>query len=386
VDREKQAADCAMANEGRHVAESGGMRKLRIAVVSGGTFPHTRPYIDFYRQRGHEVFWIAFDRQIPDYGVPTFDISHGASARRPWSKWKYLWAGLSLRKILRRLRPDIVHGQYVSSAGPVCLLSGFRPYVLTAHGGDLLGHTKSLPRRMLLRPSLRRAALVNPVSRQLAEVVEELGVTRERILTATLGVDMDALPYRPRVEWHSPVRLLCTRGLRAVYDPVTILRACAILKRGNTQFTCTFAAGGPMEPELRTLARKEGLEGTVRFLGGYQHSGIAELLYDHDIYVSASLFDGSSLSLLEAMACGIFPVVSRIPSNQGWLDEGRTALMFAPGDAMELAERIRQSLESAALVREAVQANRSRVEERGSRHRNMGLLESQLYRLLAAEG
>ncbi|GMV97044.1 MAG: glycosyltransferase family 4 protein [Phycisphaerae bacterium] len=357
------------------------MRKLRIAFLSGGTFGHIRPYIDFFRERGHEIAWITYDRPDRDYGVPTYDISFGASGARTLSKWKYFLSAFAIRRLLREIKPDVVHGHYVSSAGTICLLSGFRPYVLTVHGSDLLDRGRSPIWRPVLRRSFAAAALVNAVSDELKDQAIGLGVSSDKIVVATLGIDLARFPYRPHRTMAEPVRLLCTRRLEPVYDPTTLLRACRCLQERGLAHELTFAAGGPMHGELVRLADSLGVAGSVRFLGGYAPADLPRLMSGHDVYVSASLWDGTSLSLLEAMACGVFPVVSRIASNQAWLEEGSSALMFDRGSAEQLAACIERLARDAPLLAAGVERNRRLVEEKGDRRRNMSLLEEHLLRV-----
>ena len=57
---------------------------------------------------------------------------------------------------------------------------------------------------------------------------------------------------------------------------------------------------------------------------------VGELLREADVYVSAATSDGTSSSLLEAMASGAFPVVTSIRANRDWLEDGSTGLFFEP--------------------------------------------------------
>lgn len=357
--------------------------KLRIAFLSCGSFIHIGPYIDFFRRQGHTVFWIAYDRITQNFGVSTHDISHGAVGKQNSTKWRYLLAGITLRRLMKELAPDILHGHYVTSAGTISVLSGFRPYVLTVHGSDVYGSLRSHLWRSLLPPILMRASLVNPVSDELASLTTQLGVPEERILTATLGVDIQRFAFRPKVRVSSPLRLLCTRNLNHVYDPATIIHACEILKRKGVAFELTFAAGGPLQKEMQGLVARQGLSKEARFLGGFSNEQLPEILHAHDFYISASLWDGTSISLLEAMSCGMFPIVSRISSNQAWVAEGRTACMFECGKPEELAEGILHALADEEGRKNAVYENRRKVEQKGDRNQNMAALENGYYRILS---
>jgi len=358
------------------------MKPLRIAFLSAGRFTHIGPYIDFFKSRGHDVFLIKYDYSEKDYGVPAYDVSFGARGDRGGSKWKYLLAGIRIRHILDQINPDILHGHYITSAGVIALMSGFRPYVLTAHGSDVIGALQKRLWRFVLPRVLAKAALVNPVSEDLAARLAAIGVPREKICTATLGVDTGRFAFAPRQADGRPWRLLCTRTLGRVYDPMTIVDACGSLKDKGVDFELTFAAGGPKTEELRQAVMQKRLDGYVRFLGGYDNSALPELLHQHDVFVSASLWDGTSISLLEAMAAGIFPVVSRIAANTAWLQEGLTATMFNCGDAAGLADAVLRAIKDVSLRRSAVEANRRLVVEKADRTMNMQTLERKYYEVL----
>lgn len=358
------------------------VRKLRIAFLSGGGFVHIGPYLDYFKSRGHEVCLIAYDRVARDYGVPTFDVSRGASGKKSSSKWRYLLAGGSVRRITRQFGADILHGHYVTSAGTICLLSRFKPYAMTAHGSDLVASSCSKFWRQVVGLALRRSALVNTVSEQLRSIALGMGIPDEKILVSTLGVDTGFFPYRPPEDMQGPVRLLCTRTLGEVYDPFTILKACTILRDRKCAFTLTFAAGGPLMEALRRRAVQEGVSESVRFLGGYSNADLPGLLRTHDVYVSASLWDGTSISLLEAMSCGLAPVVSRIESNKAWVVDGETALMFDCGNAEELARAIEQAMGNAQWRRTAAEMNRETAVRRADRRSNMARLEAAFVKIV----
>lgn len=357
-------------------------RCLRIALVSAGSFPHIAPYIDFYKSQGHELIWLAYDRPIAPLAVETVDISCGASGSRLTSKWRYLLAGMRAGGILRQFKPDVVHGHYATSASIICWLAAFRPYVITAHGGDILGSLPSLVWGQLLHRTLRAAALVNPVSHQLAEVIKSLGVADRNILVAPVGIQVDKFPFQEPRRSGGPTKIVCSRGFRTVYDPLTVVtgfrRALQLGLRGEL----TMAAGGAIPAEVTRFVDENGLRDYIHFLGGYHRDSVGEILHNHDIYVSASRFDGASLSLLEAMACGIFPVVSRTPANLAWLTEGVTSLMFNCGDSDELAHQMIRAASDVELRCGAAHRNRELVVEHGGRMKHMLRIERAMYSVL----
>jgi glycosyltransferase involved in cell wall biosynthesis len=234
--------------------------------------------------------------------------------------------------------------------------------------------------RPLLRTVLTRAAMVHTVSDQLAATAaKEFGVPVDKCLVLTQGVDTKLFSYRvPRSE-NVTMRLLCTRSLNTVYDPLTILGACRRLKELGVSFEMTFAAGGPLQPEMEEVAARMQLSDCVRFIGGFRNEDLPSLLAMHDLYLSASLWDGTSISLLEAMSVGVLPIVSRIPSNHAWLEDGRTALMFDCGNIEELAQQLQRAAANLELRRTAAIENRRIVQSCADRWTNMARLEQMYY-------
>jgi glycosyltransferase involved in cell wall biosynthesis len=92
----------------------------------------------------------------------------------------------------------------------------------------------------------------------------------------------------------------------------------------------------------------------ITFVGAVDNAELPDLYRTADVYVSASLTDGTSISLLEAMACGVPAIVSDIAGNRPWADEGAVDL-FPVRDvdalAAVLARTPRRTAESEAAAR-----------------------------------
>ena len=97
------------------------------------------------------------------------------------------------------------------------------------------------------------------------------------------------------------------------------------------------------------------------------------LLASADIYVAATLSDGASISLLEAMASGLFPIVTDLPGNREWLT-GDGDGPLNPGDDARLASRLEQAICDPSLRASAALLNRRTVEARGEREVNLARL------------
>jgi len=163
-----------------------------------------------------------------------------------------------------------------------------------------------------------------------------------------------------------------------------LIEALALLKQHGQMFHCTFAAGGSQQAALMREASARGLGDRITFLGGYRQHELPRLLEHADVYVSPAPNDGASVSLLEGMASGLFPVVADIPGNREWLSGDRDGLLFRHGHAVALGEALHLAIENRELRRGAIVVNRHQIEMYGERQSNLRRLADSYCALIDA--
>jgi glycosyltransferase involved in cell wall biosynthesis len=110
---------------------------------------------------------------------------------------------------------------------------------------------------------------------------------------------------------------------------------------------------------------------------------IAAELKSADLYVSTSRSDSTSVSLLEAMACGVPPVVTDIEANREWITDGENGLLFPVGDSKTLAEAVIRMLTDETLAAGAREINLRLIREKALWKDNMQKIETEFTRLAA---
>ncbi len=355
---------------------------MRICFIALGKFTHIPPYLDYFKEAGHDVHLVAL-APGPKRDVPTHDVGSNERFPRLPAKWGYLPAMLRARRVVRSLAPDIVHAHYATSAGLAAYVCGVHPYIVTAHGSDVADGVKSMVWRPILRAVFKNADCVNPVSDELRDQLLGLGISREKVETFTLGIDTKRFGFQGGHlrDPGAPLRLICTRRLEEVYNHRTIITAMAILARQRIDFRLTLVGPGPLRERVRAQATEQGLAGKISFLGAVSNLRLPELLGRHDVYLSASRSDGASLCLLEAMAAGVYPVVSDISANRLWIRHGFNGLLHKTWEPQSLADCLLAFLQDPGQAKAALRVNRAMVESRGDRETNMRRLE-QVYRRL----
>jgi glycosyltransferase involved in cell wall biosynthesis len=135
--------------------------------------------------------------------------------------------------------------------------------------------------------------------------------------------------------------------------------------------TLTVAGDGSLRSELAQRAERSIARRAIVFVGGVDHRRMPALLGDNHIYVSLSLSDTTSVSLLEAMACGLFPVVSDIPANREWIEHGVNGCLVPVRQPMKLAQTVIDAWKDRALRENARRRNIETIRTRAEWGSNM---------------
>jgi len=162
----------------------------------------------------------------------------------------------------------------------------------------------------MVRRSLKDSSIVTAPSAPLREAALRSGlVTKERLREWSLGVDTTLFCPGPPKNGESRLFTFVTAGsLIAVKGQDLLINALACLRR-NSDARLVIAGTGPRASELRSLARRLGLEGYVDFRGEVPHDALPDLFRSADCFVLSSWHEAQCMAALEAMACGL-PCIS----------------------------------------------------------------------------
>ena len=315
---------------------------MKILYVSDAASVHTRRWAEAFRDAGAQVHVASLrPAQIDGVSVhvlPTFGLG----------ELGYLMSVPALRSLGRRLRPDVVHAQYVTSYGFLAAAAGLAPLVVTAWGTDvLISPRQSRVARWLAGRALRAADRVTTVAEHMNAAVVALGAAPAKVLALPFGVDIELFrpPEAPRAE-PPPLRDLHPR-LGPVYSVATVIDAVGRARAAGLVLRLDLVGDGPLRGELEAQVRAAELDDIVHFHGHVDARELVRLLGLAHVFVSSALSDGNNVSLNEAMACGCYPIATDIPANAQWLRESNSGALFAPGDAALLASCIQAAANDA---------------------------------------
>jgi len=234
------------------------------------------------------------------------------------------------------------------------LYCGIGRLVYTEHG-------RSFPdgRLVILADRLccRLTGSVVAVSGELADYLREVvRVPADKVSVIVNGIDVDKFP-RQHARRATPLVIGAIARLAPVKDLATLLQAMQLVLRERPELTLQVVGDGPERALLERLAERLGLGERVRFLGFRRD--IPRLMAGFDIFALSSLSEGTSLTILEAMAAGKPVVATRVGGTPALIEEGVNGLLVAPGDPDQLARALLRLAEDGELRARFGEANRS---------------------------
>jgi glycosyltransferase involved in cell wall biosynthesis len=357
---------------------------MRICFLADAGSVNTQTWANHFADvLGHEVHVVSLNR-VGEFSPSVRVHVIGSHSERlgPLSKLSYVARVGAVARIVEGVRPDLVVGYRVASYGYIGARVGVHPLVVVAQGQNIVVPRRSLPKTISARVAIRNADLIHTWAPHMARRLVELGADPSKILTCPRGIDLELFGPRPG-DQAVGTTAVTTRTLRPGYRAETLVRAFAASASAIDGFTAAMAGGGDDEGALRRLAGELGVGDSIRFMGQVPNERLPELLRESAVYVSAVRTDGVSASLLEAMACGCFPVVRDNDANRHWLADGRTGLLVTSDDPAAYAEAIIGAWRDPALRARAAEENRAVVEERADIRRN-ALRIDEAYRKLAS--
>jgi len=294
---------------------------------------------------------------------------------------KDLFAYWRLFRLLRRLRPDIVHTRNLATLDCqfVAALAGVPGRVHGEHGWDVYDlHGTNRRYRTLRRMVGRISHRFVTMSRHLEQwLVNDVGIDARQVTQLYSGVDAEKFSPRsgsragllPGGFADDSTFIIGTAGrLDPVKDPLNLVRGFAALVSDDAALRArarlVYIGDGSLRAELETEAGRLGVREACWFAGS--RDDVAQLLRALDLFVLPSLNEGISNTILEAMASGLPVVATRVGGNAELVEEGVTGSLCAPAAPEALANAMRPYFADPALGSRQGSAARARVMQRFS--------------------
>lgn len=281
-------------------------------------------------------------------------------------------------RLIRRYQPEVVHISFFPFLTPLTHLArlcGVRKVLYTDHSSGMPSQKNKLKgavfhacNRFCASGMERVIAVSQFVGRRLVEVAK---VPLDRVRVVYNGINTERFsPVKIQPEAVPGIRIPSGRPLfAAVSNLITAkgiayyLQAARLMVQRGSQATFLIIGGGVEQPALEHYVAEQGLQERVVFAG--IRSDVERFLQCADIFVCPSVWEEAfGLANVEAMACGLPVVSTRVGAIPEVVQEGKTGFLVPPADAGALAEAMEKLAVNPALCADFGNAGRRRAQER----------------------
>lgn len=324
---------------------------MKIIYFTRDYSPHDARFLAFLGQTGHQVNLLRLEGTpggISDRVLPkNVNEIEWLGGKRLQSWIDYPGLLVDLKRVIKSFNPDIIHAGPIQRVASLVAQAGFSPLVSMSWGSDILSDAGSTAwLRWITRYTLQKTTVLVGDCKAVADKAIEYGISKDRIVVFPWGVDLKHFApgsgdvLRKKLGWQDEIILLCTRSWEPLYGVDLVVKAFIKAVYNEPKLRLILLGAGSQEKEIRKLIDGSGMQQKVHFGGSVGLQDLPEVYRAADLYISASHSDGSSVSLMEAMACGIPALVSDISGNREWITNNDTGWLFKDGELIELTQGI----------------------------------------------
>jgi L-malate glycosyltransferase len=269
------------------------------------------------------------------------------------------------KRLLKQTDYDLVHAFFGLPTGWLCYKSANRlPYIISLRGSDVPGgHARLQLEYKLLGPLLKR------IWSKASAIVACSDGLKKRSLKFLPSVNIDIIPngvdlnrFKPATnkQISSELNLLTVGRLSVTKRFDMLVEAIEILNKKGKHVKLTMAGGGGLLPQLKELVEQKGLNSVINLTGRTETEKMPDVYRRHDMFVTASMQEGMSNAMLEAMASGLPIITTRCEGVEELISDNGIVVEEASANA--LAEAIENLAQNQKLYKSMCAAARQRAE------------------------
>jgi N-acetyl-alpha-D-glucosaminyl L-malate synthase BshA len=334
--------------------------KIVILVASflpkwiGGTEIATYNIAKNLANRGHEVHVIT----SLDKGMPKEYVEDGFYVHRILFR-KIVFLGILSfwLKIFWRLKevdPDIIHVQSIAIGIPAFLSKNILkiPYIVYGRGSDVYLHWSF--KKSISKLVIRNANAVIALTEDMkTEILKSLDI---EISVIPNGIDLDKFKnlskkyFREKWELKEDEKIIAFVGtLRPVKGLKYLIQAMAIMIKKDASIKLILVGDGGERKYLKTLVEELKIENNIKFIGKVANENVPQYMVASDVFVLPSLSEGFPIVSLEAMACELPIVASKVGGLPDIVKNGVNGFLVEPKNPEQIAAKVLLLLGNNAL-------------------------------------
>ncbi|KXK12343.1 MAG: putative glycosyltransferase [Chloroflexi bacterium OLB14] len=382
---------------------------MRILFVTDARSPISQNWIKYFLKPENEVYIastfdcdldlpingfeftpVAFSSAKKKSSAPSSASSLTLSLRTALRQWlgplTLRYSAKKLRKYIQEIKPDLIHAMRIPYEGMLTAVAVFggrvvmseandvsRPLlIVSVWGNDFTLHASSTSLMTgITKLVMQNVDALHADTQRDIKLAREYGLSEDKLTLVTPGNGgiRSYIFYPPSELVKNPI-IINPRGVRPYVRNDSFFKAIPLVleKFPQAKFICT-----SMQNESQALKWIEELNisSAVELLPAIEYQKMGDLFRSAQIVVSPSIHDGTPNSLIEAMACGCFPVAGDLESIREWITHGQNGLLFDSNNPQSIAESILLGLEREDLRQDAASLNAKLISAKAEYEVNM---------------
>ncbi|HOL22413.1 MAG TPA: glycosyltransferase [bacterium] len=327
------------------------MKQIKVLLLADSSSIHTRRWANALNESGLNVFIFSLCDPTGKYNDGIKIYSQGFNPNwtnrdtKVYNKIIYLKTLFALKKIIKKVKPNIVHAHFATSYGLLGALSGFQPYIISVWGSDVYDFPKrSFINKLILKFNLSKANIILSTSHVMAKETSQY--TKKPIIVTPFGVDIEKFKLTSENKINSKLIFGTIKTLDPKYGIDILIQAFALvykrLKDENVESELHIIGGGPSEFELKKLVESLNLKDYVRFVGKVTHDCVPKYLNSFDVFVALSIDNSESfgVAVVEASSCSLPVVVTSVGGLPEIVSDNFTGYIVPPNDPVTAADKM----------------------------------------------
>jgi glycosyltransferase involved in cell wall biosynthesis len=370
-------------------------RRLKILHIGNGKAFKIKAILDFLKDRGHEIHFIPIPSSEQRWdGISYYTLPPIGR----FSKIQVLKNIFSVRRLVKEINPDIVHAHNAMGPGWYGAFSNHHPYVVHAYGSDVLPYVfkkKDLLSRLLTLYSCKKLDRLVVTGKHMTDNISHLKIPLEKIKVIPRGVNLeifrdglDTNKFRQElnIDSSSPVILSPRYQLdKDLYNFDTVIESIPHVKKifPEVVFLQLYdPAKNREKAAFEKMAAELGVSENYIMIESVENRKMPYVYNLSDIVVSIPSSDGFPVTVLEASACFVPIVVTKLDFTSEWFVNDDNGILIPERDPLALSDAVIKILKNKSLQERIARKNKKQVEEKADYEQCMMKMESLYYEVL----
>ncbi len=348
---------------------------------------HSIKWVNALCDRGHQVYFVIqknvvnkkadVNKKIKIFELP-FEGKKG-----------YILNSYALKKLVKKIDPDVVNVHYASGYGTMARLAGIKKELLSVWGSDVYDFPyKNRFCMYIIKKNLLHAKQIASTSNCMASQVKKIIYDKKKITVTPFGIDIEKFsPERFKEKSDATIVIGNIKVISPKYGIDDLIKAFELLRKdllsteGNKyiaqKIRCVIYGPGEQRDELIKMVKDKGLEEYIKFPGEIEANEVPEKLSGIDIFCATSVLDSESfgVSVVEAEAMEIPVVVTDVDGFREVVEDGITGIIVKRRNINEIYMALKKLVLDEELRHKMGKNGRKRVIEKYNFEDNVTIME-----------